>query len=100
MPEIEKPVDKVVEPIVDDLDGPEDIIDEDPILDPESVPADPKNKVNPLSPGGMRFEQVYAKGKQAERDRDHEKELRIAAEAKLEALTKGTTSTEKEYGPR
>lgn len=76
-----------VEDEVDPLTAPE-IEDEAPNLEPEGdEPTKPKGP-HPLKPGGMRFEQVYAKGKQAERDLAHERELRIAAEAKLEVLTK------------
>lgn len=94
---VDKDGKEIVEPVVDDLEGPEELVDEDPILEPDDKPADPKSKVHPLHPGGIRFEQIYAKGKQAERERDQERDKRIAAEAKLEALTNNTTSGTKEY---
>ena len=41
---------------------------------------------NPLSPGGQRFEQVYARSKQAERALAEERSKREALEARLNAL--------------
>jgi len=100
MAEVEvKPDEKKIDEKVDDLNEPEQVEDLEPVLEPEDKP---KDKVNPLSPGGVRFEQVYARGKQAERDLAKERELRIAAEAKLEVLnqTKATGNAageEQEY---
>ena len=93
MPETEvKPEDKSVQEEVDALVEPEEVFDP-PSLEDDPAP-EPDKKVHPLHPGGVRFEQVYAKGKKAERDYLAEHDLRIAAEAKLEALTsKGTTNT-------
>jgi hypothetical protein len=55
---------------------------------------------NPLSPGGVRFEQVYARSKQAERALAAEREKSIALEARLTALeTKTTTKADEEYTP-
>jgi hypothetical protein len=79
-PEDKKPVDNVSDP----LEGPHDEVD--PLLEPEGAPDVPPAKVHPLTPGGRRFEQVYAEGKQAKRDLAKERDLRIAAEAKLEVL--------------
>lgn len=91
MPETEiKPEDKQIEPEVEELQAPE--VDEvDPSLEPEdnSLKPDVKKTVHPLTPGGRRFEQVYAESKQAKRDLAHERELRIAAEARLSVLDKG-----------
>lgn len=81
---VEEKIEEKVVSQVDDLAAPEEVIDE-PLVEPESKP-EPDPKVHPLQPGGIRFEQVYAKSKQAERDLVKERELRIAAEAKLEAL--------------
>lgn len=96
MPETEvKPEDKVKDENVDELTEPEEVF-EAPSL--EDSP-EPDKKVHPLHPGGVRFEQVYAKGKKAERDYLSERELRIAAEAKLEALSSkpSQVEAEKEY---
>jgi len=98
-----KPEDKKVENDTDELEGPEDILEEELLLEPEGKPEpDAKNKVHPLTPGGRRFEQVYAESKQAKRDLVKERELRIAAEAKLDVLTNKTVekdeiNADKEY---
>lgn len=77
------------EPITDSVDDPASVLpDLEPLAEPESSTEPEPSKVHPLSPGGPRFEQVYARGKQAERDLAAEREKRIAAEAKLEVLTK------------
>ena len=73
-----------------------DVQDEiaEPLLEPqvddteESAP-----RVHPLAPGGKRFEQIYAQSKQTQRDLDAERERRIAAEAKLDLLSKTSTTT-------
>lgn len=57
---------------------------EPPTLDDKPQPKPP----HPLTPGGKRFEQIYAKGKQAEREANELRERLIAAEAKLELLVK------------
>jgi hypothetical protein len=63
----------------------------------DETPA-PGSKVHPLLPGGRRFEQVYAKGKQAEREAQELRERLVAAEAKLDLLTgKTTVEANKEY---
>lgn len=68
--------------------------DVDPEVDPELVP--PAN-VHPLAPGGRRFNQVYAQGKQAQRERDEERDRRVRAETELEILKRGSVTTQKEY---
>lgn len=52
-----------------------------------------EEKKHPLEPGGERFNQIYARGKEAERERDHyreesqrEREERIRLEERLKAL--------------
>ncbi len=57
---------------------------------------------NPLSPGGKRFEQVYAQSKQAQRDLAEERSKREALEARLAAMETrqtATTTAETEYTP-
>jgi len=86
----QKPEDKEVQnEEVDELEAPNEVIDPEPLLEPEGAPdPDPKKGAvpHPLTPGGRRFEQVYAESKQAKRDLVQERELRIAAEAKLSVL--------------
>ena len=82
-------VEKKVEDVVDELEGPEEVRNIEPVLEPENTPAlKPGVGVHPLQPGGRRFEQIYAESKQAKRDLAREHDLRIAAEAKLEALNR------------
>lgn len=59
-------------------------------LEPPAVAAVPPSSPapHPLAPGGKRFEQVYARAKQTERELAQERERRIAAEARLEQATK------------
>lgn len=65
---------------------------ETPTLEPKP---DTKTPVpHPLTPGGRRFEQVYAKGKQAEREAEDLRDRLLVAEAKLEMLTKGQQPAE------
>lgn len=55
---------------------------------------------HPLAPGGRRFEQVYAQGKQAQRDAQELRERLVAAEAKIELLSGKSTAddtADKEY---
>ena len=97
-----KPEDKSQnEPEVDPLIEPEVVLEE-PTLETESAPnpAD-KQKVHPLQPGGARFEQIYAKGKQTERDLAATREQLAALEAKFNSLKAGgNTDTENaEYTP-
>lgn len=78
------------ESITDEITELEDSskVELEPITEPSPEPVTPEPQaVHPLSPGGVRFEKVYARGKQAERDLVLEREKRIAAEAKLEALS-------------
>jgi len=99
MPVTEEKPDKETQNEADELVAPEEVIDSEPLLEPEGTPdPDPKKStVHPLTPGGRRFEQVYAESKQAKRDLAHERELRIAAEAKLSVLEKpGTTTVDNE----
>lgn len=95
---VDKPNTEVQPDPVDDLLAPEVSIEES---DLEEEVQSPAPKVHPLVPGGKRFEQIYAQGKEAARERDRERELRIAAEAKLEALTstklKPESTNEVEY---
>lgn len=96
MPVIEKkPDDTHVQPDpVDALEAPP--VDDAPLLEPviEPNPQAP----HPLAPGGRRFEQVYAQGKQAQREAQELKERLAAAEAKLELLTTpARTDDNKEY---
>jgi hypothetical protein len=97
--EEKKTEDKKVENEVDQLVEPEEELEE-PLLEPEGV-ADTNPKVHPLAPKGRRFEQVYAEAKQAKRDLATERELRIAAEAKLSVLdapkVAAAATAEKEY---
>lgn len=86
----DKPVGEKV--VVDDVEAPE--VDEAPLLEPETPP-EPDSKVHPLEPRGKRFEQVYAKGKQAERDAQSLREQLAAANAKLEVL-QGSTQPQNE----
>jgi hypothetical protein len=64
-----------------ELDAPNQEPDAAPTLELEP-PAHAKPP-HPLHPGGVRFEQIYAQSKQYKRDLEHERELRLAAEAKL-----------------
>lgn len=82
------------EPTLDDVVDPNKPLapELEPIVEPAALPETPP--VHPLSPGGVRFDQVYARGKQAERDLAAEREKRIAAEAKLEALSTRPTKPE------
>lgn len=65
----EKPNEKPAENVeVDELADPNVEADNAPLLEPEGAPDPVAPKVHPLAPGGKRFEQVYAKGKQAERE--------------------------------
>lgn len=97
--EIETPKDdKLESEPVEDLNEP--VIPEE--LEPPTLDETPQPKTpvpHPLTPGGKRFEQVYAKGKQAEREAAELRERLIAAEAKLEILVKGQqpTTEETEY---
>ena len=75
---------------VDEVEAPE--VDEVPLLEPTPSDTAPE-RTHPLSPGGKRFEQIYAKSKQAERDNQALRERLAAAEAKLDILTKTTSST-------
>jgi hypothetical protein len=91
MPEVitdpnEPNLDAVIDPVK------EQALELEPVVEPVAVPETPP--VHPLSPGGVRFDQVYARGKQAERDLATEREKRIAAEAKLEALSTRPTTPE------
>ncbi len=63
-----------------------------PLLDPSP---EPETKVHPLSPGGKRFEQIYAKGKQAEREVVELRERIALLESK--SAPAAPASTEKEY---
>lgn len=83
--ETEKPIDKplIPEP-VDELIPPSE---PEVGLEEELAPPSPAAKVHPLSPGGPRFEQVYARGKQAEREAQALRERLVAAEAKLDVLS-------------
>lgn len=94
MPVTETPVDtKEVPPVDTDIVEPEE---EAPLLEP-AEPA-PQDRVHPLAPGGKRFEQIYAKGKQAEREAQELKERLAAAEARIDVLSGKTTQTaEPEY---
>jgi hypothetical protein len=62
-------------------------------LEPTAETPAPGSKVHPLLPGGRRFEQVYAKGKQAEREAQTLREELAAANAKLEVLSGNNTAT-------
>jgi hypothetical protein len=87
VPETElDPKDKVQDAPTDDLTAPE--VDEAPPQLDEPADDTPAlgTKVHPLLPGGRRFEQVYAKGKQAEREAQELREQLAAANAKLEIL--------------
>lgn len=72
---------------LDDLTAPAPDAEDSDLIEPQDQP-DPvvPGKIHPLQPGGKRFEQVYAEAKQAERERNAEREKRIAAEAQLEIL--------------
>lgn len=67
-----------------------------PLLDPPTLPTEPQ-KVHPLSEGGRRFEQVYARSKQTERELLDERDKRIRLEAQLELLQRGGQTTTKVY---
>jgi hypothetical protein len=83
------PAGALVEPQVEEALQPE--LDEAPTPRAGVTP-------HPLSPGGKRFEAIYAKGKQAEREVTDLRERLTATEAKLEALSKQPTpEAEKEY---
>lgn len=88
MPVVEKPEPKDEQnENTDELLAPDEEIDSEPLLEPDGVPDSDPKKVHPLTPGGRRFEQVYAEAKQAKRDLARERELRIAAEAKISVLS-------------
>src|SRR5574341_1025801 len=53
----------------------------------------PPSQPHPLSPGGVRFEQIYARAKTAEAELILEKEARIRAEAERDLLKQGTVPT-------
>lgn len=95
----------IPEPVVDEPVVEEPVVAlEEPIVEDEHEPlAQPAGKVHPLQPGGKRFEQVYAQGKQALRELTSERERRIAAEAKLEGLSnrpsQNEPNAEVEYTP-
>lgn len=92
MAELEtKPEDKSVELPVDGLVAPE--VDEPPLLEPEDEP-NVAQRVHPLAPGGKRFEQIYAKGKSAEREAHDLRDRLLVAEAKIDALTGKTKAEE------
>ena len=82
----------------DNLDTPEE---DAPLLEPEGQPDDVSNednrRVHPLSKGGIRFEQIYAKGKQAERDLVESQTKLKAAEARIAELEGKTTNETTEY---
>lgn len=68
---------------------------------PPELEAEPLNEPapqapNPLSPGGKRFEQVYAQSKQAQRDLAAERERTAALEARLVAVETRQTAAPKE----
>lgn len=71
-------------------------------LEPDAVHPPTDQRPHPLQPGGVRFEQIYAKGKQAEREVQALKERLAATDAKLELLLSGkaqpgTSNDEPEY---
>lgn len=75
----------VVDPPADELVAPQ--ADETPLLEPNEDPPAPAPRLHPLAPGGKRFEQIYARGKTAEREAQELRERLAVAEAKLEVLT-------------
>lgn len=85
---------------VDEIVAPE-IEVEQPNLegDSDEQPKPKGNAPHPLAPGGKRFEQIYAKGKQAEREAAELRERLAATEARLDMLTKQVqpNDEEKEY---
>jgi hypothetical protein len=83
-------------PAVDDVVLPESN-EPAPLLEEEIIQPTPETKTpHPLEPNGKRFEQVYARAKQAERE---VADLRAKTEA-LEARLNGTTKpVEEEYTP-
>lgn len=93
----QKPIDESVNPPADENLSPleEPIVDDAPQLGEE--PPQPKTAgVHPLQPGGRRFEQVYAQGKQAQREAEDLKARLEAAETKLEEL-KNPKQEKQEY---
>lgn len=91
--QIQAPVDELTPPVVDEVDPSLELDGDNP-----PAPAE-KQVVHPLAPGGRRFEQVYAKGKQAEREAAELRERLAAAEARIDVLSGKASSddTEKEY---
>lgn len=77
---------------VDGLEEPNVEVDEQPLLEPEGQPDPEKNKVHPLAPGGRRFEQVYARGKQAEREAQELREQIAELRGQVEVLRGGNTT--------
>ena len=73
---------------VPDLDAPLESPREEKFQNPDP---------HPLTPGGRRFEQVYAKGKQTERELADERDKRIRLEAQLELLQKAPSTAKEEY---
>ena len=96
--EVETKPDDKIESKPADSKEPED--DAEPLLEPvvEDEPA-PEPKVHPLAPKGRRFEQVYAQGKQAQREAQELRERLLAAETKIELLSgsKKAEPAETEY---
>lgn len=85
MPELEKKPDAPIQPDpVDELEAPN--VDEAPLLEPDSPP-EPEARIHPLAPGGKRFEQIYAIGKQKERENEELK----ARLSQLEAVVASRT---------
>ncbi|MCI0564050.1 MAG: hypothetical protein MN733_36705 [Nitrososphaera sp.] len=62
---------------------------------------EPVKPVHPLEPGGVRFQQIYARAKGAEEELETERERRIKAETERDILkaggTTGGTTTDREY---
>jgi hypothetical protein len=82
----------------DNLEVPDDHSDV-VIPEPLEEPA-PEQAPNPLSPGGKRFEQVYAQSKAAQRALAAEREKSTALEARLNAIEERTTKkADEEYTP-
>ena len=68
----------------------------------EAAPSEPVKPPHPLEPGGVRFQQIYARAKGAEEELAEERELRIRAEAERDILKSGvvtptTAQPEREY---